>query len=706
MPTELQSRTPSSSSATMQYTTGADLPPEMLSRILYYLTPPDKRENRARGGEFEFEFSRGEYRDLKRGLAAPSLVCNHWSEAIRPLLFSRLSLRSAEDVRMLRNVVDSPQFRTSSLSDAIQLVSIFQEVASTKPAWLYHVHWLTSRLQETSFECYVESPADGPKPTIGHRDLFRSLPRVPPPSSLRLAELVLSGLQFASATELALLVDSFPSLQRLICDRLIFLDSSSVVQSRRSPRRPSSSLVICRAYQCEGMPFSTKVALASDVLSVATRVGLDAHTWDAVLHALLALAPGTFQAVRVGMRQPEDKSLKAVDVTLAPSEGDMVSLCGSYILASIEVRQASAGQGAGPPSAFIDSIHLSLSFPDAQVRKSLRFDAFRIIIDAPLFDCLYFASGKPDGPEFETLKAILYHVLQGTQLYWALKSGKLKLVISNPVANPVDISVFSSDIMLLLQASLKDTIDDEPVTVDAAELVDNIIYAVQEGEGDEYLEELLTARASLEDTIDDEPITVDAAELVDSIIYAIQQGEGDEYLEKLLTACASLKDTIDDEPITVDAAELVNSIIYAIQQGEGDEYLEKLLTACASLKDTIDDEPITVDAAELVDSIIYAIQQGEGDEYLEKLLTACASLKDTIDDELITVDAAELVDSIIYAIQQGEGDEYLEKLLTARASLEDTIDDELEELLTSRASGTSADASSGTVAVPSAPEEA
>ncbi|EKM59956.1 uncharacterized protein PHACADRAFT_115323, partial [Phanerochaete carnosa HHB-10118-sp] len=467
--------TSSSSFTSMPYATGADLPPELLSRILYFLTPPDTCRVRA---SYSFELSWNEYRSLKRGLAAPSLVCNHWSEATRPLLFSRLQLISAEDVRMLRNVVDSPRFRTSSLSDAIQLVSIYQETASTKPAWLHHVHWLTSRLQETLFNCYVKSPTDGSSPVTCSI-------RCPgcPPSSLRLTALALVKLRFASATELALLVDSFPSLQHFACNQLTFIDPSPVIQSRRSPRMSLWSLIECQVSQCEAIPLFAKAALASDVLSIATRVGLDADIWDAVLHALLALAPGTFQDARV--------NIQVANVTLAPSMDDTISRLGIYIYADIGVPQMTAGQGVGPPSAVIDYIYPQLSLTDAQAMESLHFDAFRTIVDAPLFDRLHFQSDTLDSLECDAFKAILRSVLQGTQLDWALKSDKLKFEFPDPQG----FRVLNSQGILSLQASSEHTIDDVTITLDAAEQVEWIIRDGQ-GESDEYLGELVDKRAS------------------------------------------------------------------------------------------------------------------------------------------------------------------------------------------------------------------
>ncbi|EKM55095.1 uncharacterized protein PHACADRAFT_143002 [Phanerochaete carnosa HHB-10118-sp] len=290
----------------MQHATGADLPPELLSRILDYLNPPDKIQTT---NAPQFEFSWDEYHRLKRGLAAPSLVCKHWSEATRPLLFSRLHLRSAEDVHFLRNVVDNPCFKTSSLSKAIQVVQINLEATQTRP-WLHHVYWLSSRLQETTFIYAITSSADDSTSMVGHRDLFRSLPRVPPPSILRLSTLVITRLRFASTTEFARFVDSIPSLQRLLCDGLSFLDPSPVVQARRRrPQRSLSSLFECKISQCGGMPLSDQAALAADVVSIAARVGLDVHAWDVALQALLTLAPETFQETYICIWQPGDISL-------------------------------------------------------------------------------------------------------------------------------------------------------------------------------------------------------------------------------------------------------------------------------------------------------------------------------------------------------------------------------------------------------------
>ncbi|EKM52877.1 uncharacterized protein PHACADRAFT_149803 [Phanerochaete carnosa HHB-10118-sp] len=270
----------------MSRTTGADLPPEILSYTLNCITLADP-----------FGHDSDERRRLKRELVAPSLVCKHWSDAIRPLLFSILELRSAEDVRFLKNIVCSPRFASSSLSGAIWRIRIHQEAMEAKP-WLHHVHGLSARLRETLFECTVVNRADDLTPMVGRWAPFQSIPSVTP-SYVRLSELTIHGVVFTSTTELARLVDNFPALENCACHRLTFLDPSPVVQSRRARRRASSGLLRCDISGCKDMAVSAQAALAADVVAAGRRMGLDDRTWSATLQALLALIPDTFKGAVV-----------------------------------------------------------------------------------------------------------------------------------------------------------------------------------------------------------------------------------------------------------------------------------------------------------------------------------------------------------------------------------------------------------------------
>lgn len=116
--------------------TGADLPSETLLTILSYLFPGLDLVD----GHF---YSSDKRRQLKHGLSAPSLVCKYWSEAIRPILFRVLELRSAADVQLLENIVCNTRFTTSSLFKAIERIEIHQEATKAKP-WLHYVHGLSN----------------------------------------------------------------------------------------------------------------------------------------------------------------------------------------------------------------------------------------------------------------------------------------------------------------------------------------------------------------------------------------------------------------------------------------------------------------------------------------------------------------------------------------------------------------------------------
>ncbi|EKM48733.1 uncharacterized protein PHACADRAFT_154974 [Phanerochaete carnosa HHB-10118-sp] len=271
----------------MSRVTGDDLPPEILSHILACVRPTYRKGGLA------------ERRREKPKLIAPSLVCKYWSEVIRPFLFHTLELRNPEDVRLLKNIVTSPSFTTSSLSKAIRWVQIHQETTEAK-SWLHHVHGLSTRLRNTRFNCTVVSPAGDPSSAPCRWAPFESIPNVTP-SYVRLSDLTLQGVVFTTTTELARLIDNFSTLRYCICDQLTFLDSSPVAQSRRARRRAPSVLWKCHISRCKDMAVSDQAALAVDILAAGPnrRMGVDESAWDANFQALFALVPNTFERASV-----------------------------------------------------------------------------------------------------------------------------------------------------------------------------------------------------------------------------------------------------------------------------------------------------------------------------------------------------------------------------------------------------------------------
>ena len=276
-------------------TTGADLPSELLSHIIYHLQPMITDTTL-------FD----EDRRARQGLTACSLVCRHWSNVISPMLFEFITLRSLGDIHFLMDVIDKgTASRSFLLSSSIQTIWLHQDVSQSRP-WLHHAHAFSTRLPRVSFNCTIYRKLDDDRATTGASAIqaciyspFRSLPRTLPLSILRLSHLTLDGLQFASKTELARFIDSFPTLKECRCGQLTFLDPSPILQSRRRRRHPSPSLEWSTAWRCNGIGLATQAVLASDIIMASAHLALDGDEWSTVLQALVALAPGSFDRAAV-----------------------------------------------------------------------------------------------------------------------------------------------------------------------------------------------------------------------------------------------------------------------------------------------------------------------------------------------------------------------------------------------------------------------
>lgn len=285
--------------------TGADLPSELLSHVIYHLRPMITDAT-----AFEDD------RYARQGLAACSLVCHHWSNVISPMLFEFITLRGPEDIRFLLKVIDKATGSRPFLLSSIQTVWLHEGVedVSRSQPWLHHAHSLSARLPKVSFTYSVFGKQDDNGVVVNPSNLnhsavqapvyspFRSLPRLPPSSALRLNYLSLGWLQFASKTELARFIDSFPTLKSCQCGQLTFVDPSPIIQSRRLQRRPSAFIEWDVVWRCDGTALTAQAALASDIIMASSYLGLDGDEWSIILQALVALAPGSFDgtSVRLG----------------------------------------------------------------------------------------------------------------------------------------------------------------------------------------------------------------------------------------------------------------------------------------------------------------------------------------------------------------------------------------------------------------------
>ena len=282
--------------------TGADLPSELLSHIIYHLRPMITNATMF-----------AEDRRARQGLAACSLVCRHWSNVISPMLFEFITLRTLEDIRFLLDVIDKATASRSFLLSSIQTIwldEVIQDISRSRP-WLHHAHSLSARLPGVAFNYTIYRELDNDAATAGSSAVqacvyspFRSLPRIPPLSSLRLTYLTLDRLEFASKTELARFIHSFPTLKECRCDELTFVDPSPILQSRGRQRHLLPSLKSDAAWCCDGTALAAQAALASDIIMAPAHLSLDGDEWGTVLQALVALAPGPFDnaLVELGSR--------------------------------------------------------------------------------------------------------------------------------------------------------------------------------------------------------------------------------------------------------------------------------------------------------------------------------------------------------------------------------------------------------------------
>ena len=142
----------------------------------------------------------------KRGLASCSLTCRHWAKLIRPLLFERLTIRSAEDIAQLLVFLSSPNPLRSSLQDCIKRLVVIDDRTSSSIPWSHQIFRLHRRITHLDLVSLTieKSGADDELPA--GRDSSQPLaiiPRALPGSIMSLSWLTLFHLRLPSVKALA-----------------------------------------------------------------------------------------------------------------------------------------------------------------------------------------------------------------------------------------------------------------------------------------------------------------------------------------------------------------------------------------------------------------------------------------------------------------------------------------------------------------------
>lgn len=165
-----------------------DLPEELIARIAQLLSGQRPQTwDRDRHACPPLKLS-------KRQLGSCALTCRFWAKILRPEIFRRLVLRTAEDGRLFREFIESP---ASPDLDIAQLVGYIRiECDLSQQPWVHMVFMSGSKLVSIDeIHLSVSYPSGASPPPI--RSIHHALPRTLPLWPPHVQTLHLHGLSFA-----------------------------------------------------------------------------------------------------------------------------------------------------------------------------------------------------------------------------------------------------------------------------------------------------------------------------------------------------------------------------------------------------------------------------------------------------------------------------------------------------------------------------
>ena len=245
--------------------------------------------------------SLGEFQDPrdpvhKSCLATCSLVCRHWSKAIRPVLFSQLFLYTAQDVSQLLEFLGQPIPLNPLLSSCVKSVT-YRILGTQVPPWI-QINHLSRCIPESHVHLKV---GDYRTSRDRHRtegsSLLKSFPRTIPASMFRFSSIELYNIDFQSAREFASLFLNVTHLQAVRCAS-ITVDHPVVPRTlmrRHRPKQPAVYgdwfLIECADISAGTKTFSAAFALVSSLTPPARYLKLDEDQWAGILEIVSKLVP-------------------------------------------------------------------------------------------------------------------------------------------------------------------------------------------------------------------------------------------------------------------------------------------------------------------------------------------------------------------------------------------------------------------------------
>lgn len=220
--------------------TAADLPPELFPIIIGYVT------DAAQGRHFL------SLEGTKKHLAACSLTCLWWAQQCRPHMFQYLTLRSADDICVLRSLLASRTGRLPSIQGFIGTIQLEQSMVG--PAWMYRAFldpflstkrkYLTiirpTPTKRTSPHASASSSHAGEPTPACNSVLFSEVPRTLPLSLRRCRGVSLKNLYFDT------LQDVLNLLKETVIDTTITFEGVTWGRTAGLSHQSSMGLVIPR----------------------------------------------------------------------------------------------------------------------------------------------------------------------------------------------------------------------------------------------------------------------------------------------------------------------------------------------------------------------------------------------------------------------------------------------------------------------------
>ena len=203
---------------------GGDIPIELIERIMSLLAV-----NTHPGYRLSMD---------KRGIGACSLVCRSWTSICQKKIFESLTLRSADDVHQVLELLRAPNSRIGEYIKDIHI----ETQSLTSPPWIHNLApvWrLLSHLpRQLEYYRNLDRPTSvtirGPCPKrLGPiRSIHQALPRHPRMFSRSIQRLHLCNIAFRKFDDLAHLVGEMLCLTYLDCERLTISGSTPTPPAR------------------------------------------------------------------------------------------------------------------------------------------------------------------------------------------------------------------------------------------------------------------------------------------------------------------------------------------------------------------------------------------------------------------------------------------------------------------------------------------